>query len=125
VAAQIDACDIVLQPAGLNTHASRYAAPLKLFDYMARGKPIVAAGVPCHRELLQDGINARIYRPGDPEDLAACIMSLVEHPQQAEAIARTAWEQSADYTYDARARQILDMIEQLSRRSSYASTLLA
>ena len=41
---------------------------------------------------------ARIYRPGDPEDLAACIMSLVEQPRQAEAIARVAWEQ---FQYDS------------------------
>jgi len=113
VAAQIDACDIVLQPAGLNTHTSRYAAPLKLFDYMARGKPIVAAGVPCHLELLQDGVNARIYRPGDPEDLAACIMSLIEHPQQAEAMARRAWEQSANYTYEVRARRVLELVDEV------------
>ena len=113
VAAEIDACDIVLAPVGDTVHSKRYRSPLKLFDYMARGKPIVAAGVPCHLELLQDGVNARIYRPGDPEDLAACIMSLVEQPQQAEAIARTAWEQSTSYTYDARARRILELVDEV------------
>ena len=113
VMAEIDACDIVLAPAGNTVHSKRYRSPLKLFDYMARGKPIVAAGVPCHLELLQDGVNARIYRPGDPEDLAACIMSLVQQPQQAEGIVRMAWEQSANYTYDARARRILELVDEV------------
>src|SRR5690606_30018575 len=72
---EIDSCDILLQPSGSNTHASRYANPLKLFDYMARGKPIVAADVPSHREILE-GHNALFYRPGHPENLAHCITSL-------------------------------------------------
>ena len=110
---EIDACDIVLAPAGDTIHSKKYRSPLKLFDYMARGKPIVAAGVPCHLELLQDGVNARIYQPGNPEDLAACIMSLVEQPRQAEVIARRAWEQAAEYTYDARAQRVLELVDEV------------
>ena len=116
VAALIDDCDIVLQPAGLSVQTSRHAAPLKLFDYMARGKPIVAARVPSHMELLQDRGNARLYVPDDPEDLAECIMSLVEHPRQAASIARKAWENSADNTYDARAARILELADEVWER---------
>jgi len=113
VAAEIDACDIVIQPAGKNIHASRYAAPLKLLDYMACGKPIVAAGVPSHLELLREKKNALIYKPGDPQDLARCVMELVKVPQLAQKIANNAWEQSVDYTYDARARRILGLVERV------------
>lgn len=113
VAAAIDACDIVIQPAGENIHASRYAAPLKLFEYMARGKPIIAAGVVSHLKILKDKINARIYKPGDPKDLAKCIMELVEQPQQAQLMAKTVWEQSAKYTYDVRVKRILTLAEQV------------
>lgn len=116
VAALIDDCDIALQPAGLNVQTSRHAAPLKLFDYMARGKPIVAARVPSHMELLQDRMNARLYESDDPEDLAECIMSLVEQPRQAEAIARKAWENSAAHTYDVRATRILELVEEVWKR---------
>jgi glycosyltransferase involved in cell wall biosynthesis len=103
----------MLLPAGLSRHRSHYVAPLKLFDYMARGKPIVAADVPAHLELLHDGVNARLYRPDDPEHLAACIMAVVNQPEQADAIAQTAWEQSARYTYDARARRILELLDEV------------
>jgi glycosyltransferase involved in cell wall biosynthesis len=113
VAEEIDRCDIMLLPAGLSRHRSHYVAPLKLFDYMARGKPIVAADVPAHLELLHDGVNARLYRPDDPEHLAACIMAVVNQPEQADAIAQTAWEQSARYTYDARARRILELLDEV------------
>ena len=73
-------------------------------------KPIVAADVPCHRELLQDGVNARLYRYDDPEHLAACIQSLVELPREALEIVRTAWQQAAEYSYDGRAQRILELV---------------
>lgn len=108
----LDACDILLAPAGETRHSQRYRSPLKIFDYMARGKPIVAADVPAHKELLQDGVNARLYRAGDPPDLAAVILSIVENPVQQQEIANQAWLQSANYTYEARAEKILNLIEQ-------------
>lgn len=121
VAVAIDGCDIALLPAGETDHADRYRSPLKLFDYMARGKPIVAAGVPCHLELVQDGVNASIYQRGKAKDLAARIMSLTQCPQQLETIARTAWEQSANYTYQGRAKHILDLMDQVWERRQIKS----
>ena len=113
VTEEIDNCDIVLQSASSDILTQRYASPIKSFDYMVRGKPIIAADVPCHRELLQDGVNARLYRYDDVEHLAACVKSLVEQPRQAEALARAAWEQSADYSYDARAQRILELVDEV------------
>jgi hypothetical protein len=43
-------------------------------------------------------------------------MAVVSQPEQAEAIARTAWEQSARYTYDARAQRILELLDELRER---------
>lgn len=113
---QIDAADIVIQPAGLNDMYSRYAAPLKLLNYMARGKPIVAACVPSHLAYLQDGVNSRMYRAGDPEDLAACVMSIVEQPRLADQISNAAWKQSANHTYSSRARHVLRLVEEVYER---------
>ena len=73
-----------------------------------RGKPIVAADVPCHHELFQDGENAILYRV-DPQHLADRITYLANNPDQAERIARAGWEQSVDYTYSRRAEKILHL----------------
>ncbi len=115
VADQIDQCDILLQPASSHILTLRYASPLKAFDYMVLGKPIIAADVPCHRELFRDGVNAILYKHNDVKHLAARITSLAEQPRLANSIARSAWEQSADYTYDARASRILELVEENSK----------
>lgn len=120
VAGEIDRCEIMLQPSSDEIISLRYRAPLKLYDYMVRGKPIVAAAVPSHMELLQDGKNALLYQQGDPKDLARCIMTLAEQPRAEEAIARAAWQQSVDYTYEFRARRILDLADEVWERRSIA-----
>jgi glycosyltransferase involved in cell wall biosynthesis len=109
VAEEIDRCDLLLQPASHDMIDSRYASPLKSYDYMMRGKPIIAADVPGHHELFRNGENAFLYRV-DPRHLADCITKLVNNPGQAEKIAQTGWKQSADYTYRRRAEKILSLV---------------
>ncbi|MBN2549569.1 MAG: glycosyltransferase family 4 protein [Anaerolineales bacterium] len=116
VTGEIDRCDILLQTASSHIYTLRYAAPLKSFDYMVRGKPIVAADAPCHRELFQDGVNAQLYRHDDADHLAVTIQSLAAQPEQALAIAAKAWEQSAQYTYPARAQRILELVDEAWER---------
>jgi glycosyltransferase involved in cell wall biosynthesis len=121
VAEEIDRCDIVLQPASHDTIDSRYASPLKSFDYMARGKPIIVADVPCHRELFQDGENGIFYRVGKPQHLAGRITNLVSHPDLAARIAQTGWKQSVDYTYQYRAEKILSLTQVHHKEKRYSS----
>ena len=110
IAGEIDRCDIVLQPASSDILASRYAAPLKSFAYMVRGKPIVAADVRCHRDLFRDGESAVFYSL-DPSSLADRITNLVNNPEEAERISRGAWEQAVDYSFSRRADEILSLVK--------------
>lgn len=109
VAGEIDRCDIMIQPASPDVLDSRYAAPLKAFGYMVRGKPIVAGDVPCHRELFQDGKIAVLYSL-DPQSLAECVLDLADHPQKAERMARGVWEQAIDYNFSRRANEIIALV---------------
>jgi glycosyltransferase involved in cell wall biosynthesis len=110
VVEQIDQCDIVLQPASEHIITVRYASPIKTFDYMVRGKPIVAADVPCHREVLKDGYNACLFHINDINHLAQNIQNLVENPRLAQKIAHNAWQQSTEFNYDIRAKKILRLV---------------
>ena len=111
VADLIDGCDILVQPASHDVLNACFEAPLKSFDYMVRGKPIVAADVPAHHELYRDGKNGLMYAL-NPVDLAAKITTLVNNPALANRIARGAWEQSAQYEYLQRAKTILDLVRE-------------
>ena len=68
IARHVAAFDIALQPAVV-----AYASPLKLFEYLALGRAIVAPAQPNIMEILSDGKNAVLFEPGNPDALAAAI----------------------------------------------------
>ncbi len=56
--------------------ATDYIYPIKLFEYMALGKPVIATGLKGIREVLRDGENALLIEPENPEDLARAVEKL-------------------------------------------------
>jgi glycosyltransferase involved in cell wall biosynthesis len=60
IPAHVQLFDIALQ-----TAAVPYASPLKLFEYMALGRAIIAPDQPNIREILQDHLNALLFDPHD------------------------------------------------------------
>ena len=71
----ISTFDIALQPA-----ATAYASPLKLFEYMALGRAIVAPAQPNIREILIDRETALLFDSDSPGSLFACVRELHENP---------------------------------------------
>lgn len=79
--------------------------PLKLFAYLAAGRPILAPEAPDTAELLEDGVNALLVPPGDPE-VAAVALDRLREPALAARLGAAALARSADLTWDARAEKI-------------------
>jgi glycosyltransferase involved in cell wall biosynthesis len=107
--------DIALQP-----RAVAYASPLKLFEYMAGGRAIVAPDQPNIREILSDGETAILFDPQDPNALWRAIRRLADDPGLRERLglaARLALD-ARDYTWRANAARIIAAATtDLARRS--------
>ena len=99
---------LVLPNTGRDPVSVRFTSPLKLFAYMAAGKPIVASDLPSLREVLDDGC-AYFVTPDDAVALAARIQEAMIDPaaQAKTAAART---RAAHYSWDARAEAILEAL---------------
>ncbi len=87
-----------------------FTSPLKVFDYMAAGVPIVASDLPALHDVLQDGENALLVPPDDPGALATAIRRLLVNPGLADRLRRTAFEGVGAFTWDARAARILEAL---------------
>lgn len=89
---------------------SRFAtSPLKLFEYLASGCPVVASDLPSVREII-DEETAYLVAPGNPAELAAAITVALNNPEQAAAKARRAYELVRENTWEKRAEKILKII---------------
>jgi len=73
--AHVAAFDIALQPA-----VTAYASPLKLFEYMAQARPILAPARDNIREVLTDGEDALLFAPDDEGAFAGALDRLVGEP---------------------------------------------
>ena len=88
------------------TPSARHTSPLKLFEYMAAGRPIVASDLPPLREIVDAERTALLVAPGDPEALAEGVHAVLADAAGAERMARAAFERAADYTWDRRAERL-------------------
>lgn len=106
------AADVLLIPPSLKplTEFGSTVIPLKLYLYMASGRPIVAGDTPDLRELLQDGRNALLCRPDSLPSLLAAIRALTSDPDLAHRLAATAQADSESLTWGARAERIAAII---------------
>ena len=97
---------ICMLPSTNTSLGGRYTSPLKLFEYMAMGKPVVAANLPAMRDVLQHGRNALLAEPGSPQSFAACIRDLIGNPPLGRALGEQARSDARGYEWTRRAEQL-------------------
>lgn len=91
----------------------RWMSPLKIFEYMAAGKPIIASDLPVIREILEDGKEALLADPDDPDTWAKALQTLAGDPVRRERLGRAARQKlEANYTWQQRARHIADSLQE-------------
>lgn len=110
VAAYEQACDLLayVPPNANDPFLRTETSPMKLYEYMASGVPIVASDLPTFRAALGDA--AAYITPGSAEEYGAKIRLLVQHPATRTELARTARERVRENSWEARAARIIGML---------------
>jgi glycosyltransferase involved in cell wall biosynthesis len=103
------AADVLLMPFPKIAHYEYFMTPLKMFEYMAAKRPIIASDLPSIREILNDR-NCFFCEPGNFEDLAKKIKQVLEDTILAEKLSRQAHQDVVQYAWDKRAQRILNFI---------------
>ncbi len=108
VSSFLQKCDLLVYPAPASRHPYflRDTSPLKIFEYMAAGKPIVTADLPPIHDVL-DSTTATFFRPGDPKDLAESIRRVLAEPDVSHAKAARARARVEQHTWERRMERIL------------------
>jgi len=97
---------LILPNTGKMRKGSEDTSPLKLFEYMASGRPILASRVPAVLEILGKK-EATFFSPDDPQDLARQLAALLREKKTATVKARLARGKARRYTWEARATTLI------------------
>jgi len=120
----VNAFDVVLAPyqrrveTGGGFEIGRWMSPLKVFEYMSHGKAIIASDLPVLREVLEDGRNALLVPPSDPDSWAKAIKVLCDDAPFRERLGQQALKDfNEKYSWFRRARSVLDGLDVCRRQS--------
>jgi glycosyltransferase involved in cell wall biosynthesis len=103
------AFDVCAMPFPRTEHYAYYMSPLKMFEYMASGTPIVATDLPSMREILRDGESAVLVEPDSSEALAQGIRRVLDDPALAGRIGEQARMDVWRYDWHRRAKSIIGL----------------
>jgi glycosyltransferase involved in cell wall biosynthesis len=106
-------------PSALATHAT---SPLKLFEYMAAGKPVVASNLPSLREVLTDAATALMVEPGSADAIADAIRRLAGDRALRERLAEAAAAAVAEYSWSRRAERLEALFHEVLSARAHGSS---
>ena len=116
VPAYLWAADVLVMPYTSQTPTVRYMSPLKMFEYMAAGRPIVATDFPVVREVLRDGETAVLVAPDSARALCEGFQRVLGNLELSRRVAAGARGAAQRYSWNARARTILSTTCPVQRR---------
>lgn len=102
----IASMDIAVMP-----HSNDYGSPMKVYEYMAMGRPVVAPDLGPLRDALAHGREGLLFRPGSIDDLAGAILDLVRNPELRRKLGRNARIRAeSEHNWKSRCEIILDAL---------------
>ena len=115
------ACDVLLMPyqrqvsttiRGDNNTVD-WMSPMKMFEYMASGRAVLASDLPALREVLSED-NARLVPPDDVEAWAEALADLQANASVRTALAKRAEIDVQNYSWRKRVRAVRRSLEALA-----------
>ena len=115
VPALVAESDICVAPLGLNDrNVTQGACPIKVLEYMAAGRPLLASNMPIVRELVREDVDALLFSPNDPEDLARQVLMLLDDLELSKRLAESASQRAlTKFTWHESQKKLLKVYGKL------------
>lgn len=117
LAARIADSDVCLAPLARDRrNRVQGASPIKLFEYMAAARAVLATDLPCLREIVDHGATGLLARPSHPRDLAHQLATLCADATLRRRLGRAARDAVAQHaTWDHRRAALVERYLHLAR----------
>ena len=104
----VNAMDVAVLP-----HSERFNSPMKLFEYMAMGRPVVVPDMPAICEVIEDDVNGLHFEAGNAESLERVIRRAVEDAALRRKLGERARQDILEkYTWMRNAEAVMKHIQQ-------------
>jgi glycosyltransferase involved in cell wall biosynthesis len=112
IPALIAEADICIAPLVLNDrNVTQGACPIKVLEYMAAGRPLVASNMPLVREVVREEVDALLFSPNDLDDLARRVLALLNDFELSKRIAQSASERAlTKFTWHEAQKRLLKVL---------------
>ena len=109
----INQATICVAPLTFNDrNVTQGCCPIKVLEYLACRKPVVASNLPVVRELVREGMDALLFAPDDPVDLARCVLTLLEDPALAQSLAEAGYRRvQKHFTWQKAQQRLLEVYQ--------------
>lgn len=104
------ASDVLIMPYTEQSPTFEYMSPMKMFEYMAAKRPIVASDFSVIKEVLIDRKNALLIDPSDIGGYVKAIDLLLNDPQMSSSLAGNAYEDVQSHSWQNRALKIVSFV---------------
>jgi len=115
IPALIAESDICVAPLGFNDrNVTQGACPIKVLEYMAGGRPLLASNLPIVRELAREDVDALLFSPNDPDDFARQALTLLDDFDLSQRLAASASQRAlTKFTWHESQKKLLKVYEKL------------
>lgn len=112
--------DICVAPLALNDrNVTQGACPIKILEYMAAGRPLLASNMPIVRELVREDVDGLLFSPSDPDDLARQANQLLKDVELSKRLAESAAAHVREkFTWHESQKKLLKVYNGLQRLPS-------
>lgn len=112
------AADVLVLPNTAREAASKYeTSPVKLFEYLSSGTPIVASDLPSIRDIV-DETEVAFFEPDNPQNLAVAITTTLANEDEAQARAKRAQAHAKNLSWEARAAAIASLMRRTVQKEA-------
>jgi glycosyltransferase involved in cell wall biosynthesis len=111
IVAAIDSCDVGIIPNRRNAFTN-INTPVRIFEYLARGKPVIAPRTPGVQDYFDEG-SLVCFDAGNAEDLAQKIEFVASHPEEALGIAERGQQIYKAHSWEQESRTLACVVEKL------------